>query len=202
MGLDRVDQGSCRVGVFPPELRTATAEDRVEAVFYARVGEAQKLLPRFLCRMALVHVLKRRVQTALHADVQTADAALVQAAKVGVRLVPDVLDGGVHGDGFHPGQLCVDRVGNLDQTICGEHKGVTVLQEYPLHIGTIAGRFIDVRLHLFHRTHRKRNVRVHIAKGAFVVAAALRHLQEQRIGLIGRPVNHSCQAHCSLPPFI
>ena len=54
MGLHRVDQRGGGVGVFLPQLRAATAEDRVEAVVYARVGEAQELLLCLLCRVALV----------------------------------------------------------------------------------------------------------------------------------------------------
>ena len=152
--------------------------------------------------MALVHVLQRRVETTLHADVQTVDAAGAQASKLGISLVFDVLDGGVHGDGLHLRKLPVDGVGNLLQPIRREHKGVAVLQKDPAYIRVLLRGFLNIRLDLLHGADRELHIRVHITEGALVVAAAKGHLQQKRIGFIGRPVDGSGEIHLVSLPFI
>jgi hypothetical protein len=152
--------------------------------------------------MAFIHVLECRIQPAFHSDVQTIDSGISQSPQFRIRFMFDVLDGRIHGDGLYLRQPPVDSVGNLHQTISRKNESVSMLKKYPLDIRAITRSLNDIRLYLFYRSNREFDVRIHVAKGAFVMAASKRHLQKKRVCLIWRPVHNACHVHLSSPPFI
>ena len=124
------------------------------------------------------------------------------AAQLRVCLVLDVLNGSVHGDGFHLRQLIVYCGYDLRKFICRKHERVAVLKKHPLDAGPYLCSFFEIRFDLFHRANREFHVRVHRTERAFVMAAPKRHLQKQGVRFVGRAVNHPGQIHLPLPPFI
>ena len=105
-------------------LKTQMPEEEAAA-------QAQQLSLCISYGIAFVHVFQHAVHAAFYADVQLVDAKLAKHPKFRIRLLLDVADRSVHGDGPNLRQLFTDHLRHARQLLGRQSKGVSVHQKHP-----------------------------------------------------------------------
>lgn len=176
------------------QFRTDETERTKAAAICAALGMD---LPTYL-RMCVSRLVRERgIPFHMHLD----DAPMMRGIRAMQHASMIAHEEGIAADRPHLWEDLDDLLRNRAQAVEAEHKRIPVEEEDAFHRTVVPPLFTQIVLDLLHRLHRERHVAVHRAIAASLVAAPLRHLHEQRIRLIRRPISYPCVFHRPLPIF-
>ena len=147
------------------------------------------------CGMALTHQGQHLVAAGLQSHVDHGEPFGPEGLQLLVRPQPDAAGGSVAGDPLTFREKLPDGVQNRVEFAGLPDQGVAVRQENAADAAVLPARHLKILQHLVQRPQGKALFLVHTAKGAGIMAAPVSHLNDQTVGLGGRPVNHALISH-------
>ena len=157
-----------------------------EIVFDSGLIEFPALFVNLPGRRPLVHEMRGRVVPGIRADADSGESPQAQVAQLLRRFLPNIAYPRKHPDRSYLGQIIPDQVGKPHQPPVTQHEGIGSDQKNPPRTGLIAGDDLQVGLDLFERRHPEAQIAIQRTELAGPVGATDRHLQQDRMGLVGR----------------
>ena len=142
---------------------------------------------------ALVKLFQHGIVAAFQPHIHNAQPQLAQGLQLFGGFAQNAVGRAIHAHALAGGNALANAGKDLHQRFGGQDQGVAVRQKHAAE--AIGGSLLDILKHLAQRADRELFGLVHIAKGAAVVAAAQRYLQNQAVGFTGRAENISGIVH-------
>ncbi len=145
--------------------------------------------------MALTHQGQHLVAAGLQPHVDHGEPLGPEGPQLLVRPQADAAGRGVAGDPLTLREQLPDGVQNRVEFAGLSDQGVAVRQENAADAAVLPARHLEILQNLVQRPQGKALFLVHTAKGAGIMAAPVSHLDDETVGLRGRPVDHALVSH-------